>query len=241
MPAEHSAIREAVAERVARVLREAIDSGEYPPGVLLPSEKTIAANLEVSAPTVREALAMLSAEGRVRTAKGIGTLVLEPPVPRHLIQFDPADPWADLTTVEEPTRKRGAANTRAAALLGCERGEFLHLFEQTAIHTSGALVRARRILPHLAYDGMERYPDPMGDRAPIIQALTAAHGPLTHEARCGAMNPTTDDRASLKTPPLGAVVLYAAAITRAADGHGLLLDTVHYNAGEAEISVRSKS
>lgn len=238
MPAKSTAAREAVAERVSRVLREAIDSGEYPPGVLLPSEKLIAANLQVSAPTVREALAILSAEGRVRSVNGVGTLVLEPPVPRHLIQFDPADPWAELTTVEEPTRKRGAANTRDAALLGCPRGEFLHLFEQTAIHTSGALVRARRILPHLAYDGMERYPDPMGERAPIIKALSAAHGPLTHEARSGAMIPTTDDRASLKTPTLGAVVLYAAAITRAADGHGLLLDTVHYNAAEAEITIR---
>src|SRR5712675_763611 len=95
MPADSSATREAVAERVARVLREAIDSGEYPPGVLLPSEKLIASNLEVSAPTVRESLAILSAEGRVRTVNGKGTLVLEQPVPRHVIAFDPADPWRD--------------------------------------------------------------------------------------------------------------------------------------------------
>jgi hypothetical protein len=101
-----------------------------------------------------------------------------------------------------------------------------------------SLQSARRILPHTAYDGMERYPDPMGEREPIIKALADAHGPLTHEARCGAAIPTTDDRASLKTPSLGAVVLYAAAITRAADGRGLLLDTVHYNAAEAEITTR---
>ena len=227
--------------RVLRVRRQvddqliAIDSGEYPPGVLLPSEKLIASNLEVSAPTVRESLAILSAEGRVRTVNGKGTLVLEQPVPRHVIAFDPADPWRDLTTVEEPKRTRGAADSRTAALLGIPRGEFLHLYEQTAIHATGALVRARRILPHTAYDGMERYPDPMGERQPIIKALTEAHGPLTHEARCGAAIPTTDDRASLKTPTLGAVVLYAAAITRAADGRALLLDTLHYNAAEAEL------
>jgi len=236
MPAESSATREAVAERVARVLREAIDSGQYPPGVLLPSEKLIASNFAVSAPTVRESLAILGAEGRVRTVNGKGTLVLEQPVPRHAIAFDPADPWRDLTTVTEPKRTRGAADTRTAALLGCPRGEFVHLYEQTAIHATGALVRARRILPHLAYDGMERYPDPMGERAPIIAALSDAHGPLTHEARSGAAIPTTDDRASLKTPTLGAVVLYAAAITRGADGRGLLLDLVHYNAAEAELT-----
>ncbi len=239
MPAESSATREAVAERIARVLREAIDSGQYPPGVLLPSEKLIASNFGVSAPTVRESLAILSAEGRVKTVNGKGTLVLEPPVPRHVIVFDPSDPWRNLTTVEEPKRNRGAADSRTAALLGCPRGEFLHIFEQTAIHTSGALVRARRTLPHTAYDGMERYPDPMGEREAIIKALADAHGPLTYEDRCGAAIPTTDDRASLKTPSLGAVVLYAAAITRGTDGRGLLLDTVHYNAAEAEITTRS--
>jgi hypothetical protein len=39
-------------------------------------------------------------------------------------------------------------------------------------------------------------------------------------------------------PTLGAVVLYAAAITRGADGRGLLLDTLHYNynAAEAELT-----
>jgi hypothetical protein len=40
----------------------------------------------------------------------------------------------------------------------------------------------------------------------------------------------------LKTPTVGAVVLYAAAITRAADGRGLLLDLVHCNAAEAGLT-----
>lgn len=123
---------------------------------------------------MRESLAMLSAEGRVRTAKGVGTLVLNLPVPRHLIRFDPTGPWADLTTVDEATGKRGAAD---------------------------------------------------------------AHGPLTHEVRCGAGISSTDDRASLKTPNLGSVVLYVAVITHAADRRGLLLDTLRCNAAEAQITI----
>jgi hypothetical protein len=35
-----------------------------------------------------------------------------------------------------------------------------------------------------------------------------------------------------------AVPTFAAAITRGADGHGLLLDTLHHNAAEAEITIR---
>ena len=96
----------------------------------------------------------------------------------------------------------------------------------------------RRILPYLAYDGMDRYPDPVGPREPIIKALTEHCGPLTYESRTGAVIPKTDDRESLNfAAGLGAaVVLYAAAITRAADGRGLLLEFLHCNATEVEIS-----
>jgi hypothetical protein len=50
--------------------------------------------------------------------------------------------------------------------------------------------------------------------------------------------PTTDDRTSLGIEGLGAVTLTGYAITRAANGHGLLLEAVHVNAAEAEIVVR---
>jgi DNA-binding GntR family transcriptional regulator len=237
MSSGSSGSREAVPERIARLLRAAIDSGQYQPGVLLPSEKLLAASFEVSTPTLRESLAILGAEGRVQTVNGKGTLVLERPVPRHLIHFDPAHPMRDLTFVEEPARSRGAADSRTVALLGCPPREFVHIYEQTAIHASGALVRVRRILPHLAYDGMDRYPDPMGPREAIIKALAEHCGPLAYESRCGASVPTTDDRMSLKfATGLGAVVLYTAAVARAVDGRGLLLDALHYNATEAEIT-----
>jgi DNA-binding FadR family transcriptional regulator len=51
---------EAVPERIARELRAAIDAGQYPPGMLLPSEKTIGIELGASGPTVREGLASLA-------------------------------------------------------------------------------------------------------------------------------------------------------------------------------------
>jgi hypothetical protein len=76
----------------------------------------------------------------------------------------------------------------------------------------------------------------MGPREPIMKALTEHHGPLVHHARYGAAIPTTDDRITLKVTGLGAVVLFAAAITQAGDRRGLLLDTAHYNAAEAELA-----
>lgn len=77
-------------------------------------------------------------------------------------------------------------------------------------------------------------------RCLVTHYSATANGPLTYEARCGAVIPTTDDRASLKTPSLGAVVLYTAAITRGRHGQGLLLDTVRYNGAEAEITTQHR-
>jgi hypothetical protein len=231
-----SARTEAVPERIARLLREAMDGGDYPPGVALPAEKVLAARFGASAPAVRESLAILGAEARVMTVNGKGTFVLGSSVPAHVIAYDPADPWHDLTPVGEPTRTRGAADARTAALLGIDRLEFLHILDQAATHATGAPARVRRILPHSSYDGMDHYPDPMGPRHAITTALTEARGPLTLDARYGATIPDTRDRAALHLTTLGAVTLYAATITRAPDGTGLLLDTVHYNAAETELT-----
>ena len=241
MPSSHGADPqrgEAVAERVAREVRSAIDTGEYPPGALLPGERTLAESLGASVPSVRLGLAILSAEGRVQTVNGRGTVVKAPPVPGHLIQFDPTDPLRGLTFVTEPRPLRGAADARTAATLGIPLREFVHIVAQGAIHESGALLTVTRVLPHCAYDGMDTYPDPVGPRAPIIKALTKARGPLTYADRHGAAVPTADDRESLNTPAIGGFVNCVAAITRAADGAGLMLETLRYNAADTEVTTR---
>jgi hypothetical protein len=241
MPSERAADPqrgEAVAERIARELRTAIDEGDYPAGALLPGEKTLADTYHASVPSVRLGLAILGAEGRIHTVNGRGTVVRAAPVPHHLIEFDPTDPINGLTLVTEPKPLRGAADPHTAATLGIPLREFVHILTQGAIHTSGALVTITRILPHCAYDGMDTYPDPVGPREPIIKALTEHRGPLTHEDRHGAALATTHDRASLNTPAIGARVNYATAITRAADAAGLMLETLRYNAADTEITTR---
>ncbi|WP_326555470.1 GntR family transcriptional regulator [Micromonospora sp. NBC_01813] len=58
-----------------RVLRARIDSGEWPPGHKLPGEVTLAQTYDVARGTVRAALDVLRAEGRVVTFTGRGTFV----------------------------------------------------------------------------------------------------------------------------------------------------------------------
>jgi hypothetical protein len=240
MPSESAgdSRREAVAERIARELRTAIDSGDYPAGALLPGEKTLADTYDASVPSVRLGLAILGAEGRIHTVNGRGTVVRAEPVPSRLIEFDPADPLKGLTFVTEPRPLRGAADARTAATLGIPLREFVHIVTQGAIHESGALVTVTRILPHCSYDGMDTYPDPVGPREPIVKALDVHRGPLIYEDRHGTAVPTPGDREHLGTPAIGARVNYAAAITRAADGTGLMLETLRYNAADTEVTTR---
>jgi DNA-binding FadR family transcriptional regulator len=64
--------------QVADQLRQLIDSGEFPVGDRLPTERELAAQLGVSRPTVREALIALEVDGRVRIRVGSGIYVLAP-------------------------------------------------------------------------------------------------------------------------------------------------------------------
>jgi GntR family transcriptional regulator, transcriptional repressor for pyruvate dehydrogenase complex len=62
-------------QRVARVLCEQIAHHNLQPGAKLPSEKALASHFGVSRPVVREAIAMLKADGIVETFQGSGAFV----------------------------------------------------------------------------------------------------------------------------------------------------------------------
>ncbi|MFI6909727.1 GntR family transcriptional regulator [Nonomuraea sp. NPDC050394] len=64
--------------QLADVIRNDIKSGRLAPGVKLRSLHQLAAEHEVGVATVEEALAVLRAEGLIRTQKGRGSFVVEP-------------------------------------------------------------------------------------------------------------------------------------------------------------------
>ncbi len=66
--------------QLKELLSERIESGEYAPGEKIPTELALCAELELSRPTVRQAIAELVAEGLLVIMKGKGTYVSsEPP------------------------------------------------------------------------------------------------------------------------------------------------------------------
>ena len=72
------------AARIATQLVELIDLQKLSPGDRLPPERQLADLLEVSRPSLREALHILQAQGLVQIKHGQGTFVQEPIVAQEL-------------------------------------------------------------------------------------------------------------------------------------------------------------
>lgn len=68
-----------LANRIADALREDIATGRFPTGCRLPAESSLASGFGVSRPIVREAIALLKADGLLTTRKGSGAFVSETP------------------------------------------------------------------------------------------------------------------------------------------------------------------
>src|SRR5437868_11680412 len=71
--------REALARRVANAIRQEIASGQLKPGTRLSNEVALAKALDISRPTLREAIRVLGREGLLRIKHGVGTFVAEEP------------------------------------------------------------------------------------------------------------------------------------------------------------------
>lgn len=78
--------RGGIAQRIAAHLRAAVISEALGPGQRLPAQRVMAAQMGVGMPTLREAIAILAAEGLVVTRHGMGTYVTQQR-PRRLTEI----------------------------------------------------------------------------------------------------------------------------------------------------------
>lgn len=75
-------------QQVADLLREAIKRGEYPAGASLPSQPELARMYDLNQSSISRAMAMLRAEGLIRTEHGKGSVVLEMPAVKRVRRVD---------------------------------------------------------------------------------------------------------------------------------------------------------
>ena len=70
--------KETKAQRTAHALQKQIDRGVYEPGDKLPNENELSEQLGISRTTLREAIRILVADGRLDVRRGSGTFVSNP-------------------------------------------------------------------------------------------------------------------------------------------------------------------
>ena len=77
------------AEQIAAELADSIRSGELQPGALVPSERELIERFGTTKSTAGKAIALLQAEGLVRTETGRGTFVQDIPKVKHVRRIPP--------------------------------------------------------------------------------------------------------------------------------------------------------
>src|SRR5262245_44038360 len=133
-------------------LRQGIDQGRFPPGTRLPSEPDLAAELQVSRATLREALRALEGEGLLRRRRGSGTYVAELPRVANSLDVN----FGVTEAIRSAGMKAGIAQGRhwiepasagEAARLGLEPGQDVLVVERVRTAEERPVVLSRDIFP----------------------------------------------------------------------------------------------
>jgi DNA-binding FadR family transcriptional regulator len=197
-------------ERIAERFVTAIALGEFVPGQRLPTERELAAMLEVSRTTVREALQRLHAIGYVTTRRGRGggTFVrfrdLEGSDEMIRRTLEPA--WGELTQLLDFRRLIEQLIARTAAARR-DDADIAAIRSAVAAYASAADREASRLADHALHQAIAR-----ATHSPRLARLSAA---LRHEVSLGfdaePYSPAIRERALQQHPELAQAVIAGRA------------------------------
>lgn len=112
--------------QVVAELQRRIESGEYPPGSLLPSEHQLSDEFQIARPTAVRALRVLRQDGWIETQQGKGSFVRGRPALAGLEARRPGEDVLNRNELDEPGEliEVGVSNppARVTALLGLADG-----------------------------------------------------------------------------------------------------------------------
>jgi GntR family transcriptional regulator len=166
--------------QVRQILRQRIEAGILPPGVVLPSEFALADELAVSQGTVRKALDALAEEGLIVRRQGRGTFVAEHTAAEVLFRFFKIygnDGERVLPESCDARIREARATRREARELAVKEGEAVWRITRTRLAQGRPFVRetvtlAKRRLPGL--DQREGLPNTLYDLFQREYGLTIA-------------------------------------------------------------------
>lgn len=126
--------------QVAQGLAERIQSGDLVRGSALPAERELAAQLQISRVTVRQALALLAQQGLLARKHGSGTFITPPAAPGEV----PSRPLGLLSSFSEEVRSRG--QKPGAQVMAFEQGRpTAHEAMSLALSPGDSVYRIRRL------------------------------------------------------------------------------------------------
>jgi GntR family transcriptional regulator len=185
-------------------LKQRIDRGELPAGTRLPSEPELAAELQVSRATLREALRAMELEGLLRRRQGSGTFVADHP--RMANSLDVNFGVTDAIPAGE------------AALLELEPGQDVLVIERVRTAEGKPVVLSRDLFPSRLLDGREQVVQALLERS-IYDVLERELGIVIHHG-VARFRPVRADHtvAGRLGVPRGELLLYLWQVDYAQDG-----------------------
>jgi GntR family transcriptional regulator len=208
-------------------LRQRIDQGRLPAGSRLPSEPDLAAELQVSRATLREALRALDEEGLLRRRQGSGTYVADRPRMANSLDVN----FGVTEAIRAAGMRAGIANGRhwvepasaaEAARLELEPGQDVLVVERVRTAEDKPVVLSRDVVPSRL----------VGDHAQVVERMLHASiyevlerdlGVVIHHG-VARFRPVRADHAVAGRlgVPRGELLLYLWQVDYAEDGAAVL-------------------
>jgi GntR family transcriptional regulator len=204
-------------------LLQRIDQGEFPAGTRLPSEPDLAAELQVSRATLREALRALEGEGLVRRRRGSGTYVAERPRVANSLDLNFGVTEAIRLAGMEAGMAQGRTWTEPASAgeatrLGLEPGQDVLVVERVRTAEGKPVVLSRDIFPSSLIGDRTQVVEEMLRRS-IYEVLERDLGVVIHHG-IATFRPVRADHAVARRleVPRGELLLYIWQVDYAEDG-----------------------
>jgi GntR family transcriptional regulator len=236
----------ALYRQVAAAIRDAIASGEYPPGTLLPSETQLIDRYGVSRPTVRNAVAALRTEGLIEVIHGKGSFVRAAPAPVMTIERTVSrsggaftiDGDARWQQAEAPSVYRTRTTETTAPLLSLHEDEALFGVDRLLTDAAtGTRVLHQTLIPFATAEGTTLAENPDTEPADIYALLAEVGHTLWWSETVRARMPLPDERATLQLQD-ATPLLETTRVTHGTKDQPLILETLRASAHSAQLAYR---
>ncbi|MFI1966938.1 GntR family transcriptional regulator [Streptomyces pathocidini] len=237
----------ALYQQVAAAIREAITSGEFPPGAPLPSEAQLISRYEVSRPTVRNAVAALRSEGLIEVIHGKGSFVRDTASPAVTLDRSvtlnssghfTTHPGSTWDPEQEPTTYRTKTIATTSALLQLPEGEPLFGCDRLLTNpATGTRLLHTALIPFSTAQDTPLADAPDTEPSAIYEVLTKSGHKLWWSETVRARMPLPDERTSLQLPD-ATPVIHTLRITHGTKDAPLILEELRTSGDRAQLSYR---